>query len=137
MSSCGGSPRPARFSPDRRYKLTICPRARPIRAGGIPHGASVAAVGLRSRSVVAAGAFLFLLAGCASAAQIRTAAEPCVPPGMPPVLTWVMFDSRVVAMRAPDRQTIFAALIEYRVGTTHVRGMWIGRALIFVDPDAD
>ena len=40
-------------------------------------------------------------------------------------------------MRAPDRQVIFAALIEYRVGPTHVRGMWIGRALIFVDPDAD
>ena len=109
----------------------------PTRAGGIPHGASVAAVGLRSRSVVAAGAFLFLLAGCAGAAQIRTATEPCVPPGMPPVATWVMVDSRVVAMRAPDRQVIFAALIEYRVGPTHVRGMWIGRALIFVDPDAD
>ena len=40
-------------------------------------------------------------------------------------------------MRAPDRQTIFATLIEYRVGPTRVLGMWIGRDLIFVDPDAD
>src|SRR3990167_8973171 len=133
MCSCGGSPRPAPCRADRRYKLTICPRARPTRAGGIPHGASVAAVGLRSRSVVAAGALLVIvLSGCAATMETKAGTAPCVPPGMPPVATWVVRDARVVMMRAPDRQTVFAALVDYQVGPAHVRAMWIGWGLIFV-----
>ena len=111
----------------------------PTRAGGIPHGASVAAVGLRSRSVVAAGAFLFLvvLSGCAGTMTTPAAITPCVPSGMPPVATWAMQDGRVVAMRTPEQRTVFVVLIDYLIGATHARGLWLGLGLIVVDPDAD
>ena len=69
--------------------------------------------------------------------ETKAGTAPCVPPGMPPVATWVVRDARVVMMRAPDRQTVFAALVDYQVGPAHVRAMWIGWGLIFVDPDAD
>ena len=69
--------------------------------------------------------------------ETRAGMVPCVPPGMPPVATWVMQDGRVVAMRTPEQRTVFIVLIDYLIGATHARGLWLGLGLIFVDPDAD
>ena len=69
--------------------------------------------------------------------ETRAGMVPCVPPGMPPVATWVMQDGRVVAMRTPEQRTVFIVLIDYLIGATHARGLWLGLGLIFVDPDVD
>jgi len=48
-----------------------------------------------------------------------------------------MQDGRVVAMRTPEQRTVFIVLIDYLIGATHARGLWLGLGLIFVDPDVD
>ena len=106
--------------------------------GAIPRGALTAALGLRSRPGVAVGAVLILtLAGCSGTILAHQDRLPCIPPGLPPIAAWVAFNGQAVALRGRDERHVFAVVVEYRIGTTRARGLWIGRDLVLVDPDTD
>ena len=98
-----------------------------LRAGESPGGARAAAVGLRSRPAVAVGALLLLaVAGCATA---RTAAAPCVPPGMPPVAEWRALGAQPVVLEgAAGVPPTFGVVVDYAVGALGADGRMTGRA---------
>ena len=66
------------------------------------------------------------------------ATAPCVPPRMPPIAEWRALGAQSVVLEgAAGLPPTFGVAVDYRVGPQRVRGVWVGRDLVVVDPDVD
>jgi len=78
---------------------------------------------------------LLAVAGCAT---VRPAAAPCAPSGMPPVAEWRALGAQPVVLEgAAGVPPTYGVVVDYAVNARRVRGVWVGRDLVVVDPDAD